>query len=111
MSFAAGDDAKFRERRIGNKTLVRKDFVRLPMIDGEKTELIEINGFFHRLHEAETEHAVKWVNTGGANFEIFVRVGKVSLGNATLAGANPVADDAWADHVRDQLIFLAVPRK
>ena len=54
----AGDDAKFRERRIAGETLVGKYVVGGRMVDGQQAHLIEIDGFFHRFHESETEQAI-----------------------------------------------------
>src|SRR4029077_5732293 len=59
MRILACDNAKLREGWRGYEALVGEDFVSRGMIDGEKTELIEIDSFFHRLHEAETQHAVE----------------------------------------------------
>jgi len=81
------------------------------VVDRQKPQLIEVDGFFHRLHEAETEHAVKRTNAGGADFQIFVGIGDISLREIVLAGADPVTDDAGADHVCNELVFLAVPGK
>ena len=55
---AGGDDFEFGEWRIAGETFVGEDVVACGMIDREQADLIEIDGFFHRLHEAEAEEAV-----------------------------------------------------
>ena len=55
---AGGDDFEFGERRIAGEALIGEDVVVGRMIDREQADLIEVDGFFHRLHEAETEEAV-----------------------------------------------------
>ena len=55
---AGGDDFEFWEWRIADEALVGEDVVIGRMIDREQADLIEVDGFFHRLHEAEAEQAV-----------------------------------------------------
>ena len=76
------------------------------MIDGQQADLVEVDGFFHGLDEAEAEQAVARVNAAGVDFEIFVGIGDVAL-----AGRDPVADDAGANHVGDEFVFAAIPGK
>ena len=58
MCGAGGDDFEFGERRIAGEALVGEDVVICRVIDREQADLIEVDGFFHRLHEAEAEEAV-----------------------------------------------------
>src|SRR5215469_15278985 len=54
---AAHDDLELRIWRIGGEVLVRIDVFLRWMIDRQETDLIEVDGFFERLHEAETQKA------------------------------------------------------
>ena len=86
------------------KSLVGIDLDIFGMIDGEKARLIEVVELFHRLEHFETDEAVARLDLISGNFEIFVGVGSV-----VLVRAGPVADDAGADHVREEFVFFAVP--
>ncbi len=55
---AYGDDLEFGEWWIAGEALVGEDVVICGMIDREQANLIEVDGFFHRFHEAEAEEAV-----------------------------------------------------
>ncbi len=74
------------------------------MIDRQKTNLIEIDGFFHRLHEAETEETIARADTARIDLQIFVRIGNIAF-----TRCDPMADNARTNHVRDEFKFAAVP--
>src|ERR1700676_5587371 len=104
MRTARGDYAEFGKWRSADETLVGIYFVGRGMIDGEKTDLVEINSFFHGLQKTETEQALLWMNTARVDLEIFIGIRDVAL-----AGSDPVADDAGADHVGDEFVFATIP--
>ena len=103
---ATGDDAKFGKWRSADEALVGIYFVGGGMIDGQQADLVEVNGFFHGFEEAEAEQAVARANAAGVDFEIFVGIGDVAL-----AGSDPVADYAGANHVGDEFVLAAIPGK
>src|ERR1700719_1848407 len=104
VGVAGGDYAEFGKWRSADETLVGIYLVGRGMVDGEKTDLVEINGFFHGLHETETEQAIQWMNAAGVDLEIFVGIRDIAL-----AGGHPMADDAGANHVGDEFVFAAIP--
>ena len=58
LRLATLDHAKRRERRIAGEILVGIHIESTGMIDRQQFDLVEINCFFHRLHEAEAQLAV-----------------------------------------------------
>src|ERR1700719_1022705 len=104
VGVAGGDYAEFGKWRSADETLVGIYLVGRGMVDGEKTDLVEINGFFHGLHESEAEQAIQWMNAAGVDLEIFV-----GIGNVALSRGDPVADDAGANHVGDKFVFPSIP--
>ena len=76
------------------------------MIDGQQPNLVEIHRFFHRLHEAEAEHAVAGLHAPRSHLQILVRIG-----NVPFSRRDPVADHARPDHVRDEFVLAAIPGK
>src|SRR2546427_8750681 len=58
MRATARDHPELWEGRPADEPLIWKNFVRRGMIDGHEPHLVEIDRFFHRLHETETEQAV-----------------------------------------------------
>src|ERR1700688_44328 len=104
MRATRDDDAEFGKWGSADESLVGIHFVRCGMVDGEEPHLVEINGFFHGLHETETEQAIARMNATRVDFEIFV-----GIGNVALAGGDPMADNAGADHVSDEFVFAAIP--
>src|ERR1700688_4804552 len=78
------------------------------MIDGQQLDLIEINRFFERLHEAEAQLAIFFLNRASVDFDRLRWTGDVALYLAVLS-RDPVADDARAEHVADELIFFTIP--
>src|ERR1700676_1295200 len=104
MRATRGDDAEFRKWRSANEALVGIYFVRPEMIDGQQTHLVKINSFFHRLHEPETKQAIPWMNTSRVDLEIFI-----GIRNIALAGCDPMANDAGANHVGNEFVFAAIP--
>src|SRR6266852_5131412 len=104
MCVAAGDDAKFWERRCADEALVGIDLELGGMIDGQQPNLIEVDGLFHRLHETEAEQAVAWANGARVNLQIFF-----GIRNVAFAGGYPVADYSGANHVGDEFVLVPVP--
>src|ERR1700731_3245854 len=94
LGVAGGDDAEFGKWGSADETLVGIYLVGRGMVDGEKTDLVEINGFFHGLHETETEQAIQWMNAAGVDLEIFI-----GIRDTALAGRDPVADNPGTYHV------------
>src|SRR5260370_612212 len=103
---AARDHAEFRKRGRAGESFIRKNFVSRWMIDSQQHHLVEIHRFFHRLHETETEQAISGFRAARRYLEIFIRVG-----NIPFPGRDPVANHAGPDHVRDEFILVAIPRK
>src|SRR5258708_32123675 len=103
MSVNRGHHAEFWEWRIAGKSLVGINIETLGMIDCQQFHLIEIHGFFHGLEKTETELAIARLQTFPGNFQIFGWIGNVSL-----SGRDPVANDAWTDHVGDEFGFVAI---
>src|SRR5882762_2930037 len=101
---AAGDHPKFWERRCADESLVGIDLELGGMIDGQQPNLIEVHGFFHRLHESEAEQAVARADAVRIDLQIFV-----GIGNVAFAGRDPVANYAWTDHVGDEFVLVPVP--
>ncbi len=106
MRAAAGDDTKFGKWRRADKSLVGINIVSGRMIDGQQPNLIEVNGFFHRFHEAEAKQTIARANAAGADLQIFV-----GIRNVAFPGRDPVADHTGANHVGDEFILVTVPRK
>src|SRR5215472_3299920 len=65
---AAHDDLELRIGRIRGEVLVRIDVLVRRMIDRQETDLIEVDGFFERLHEAETQKAGCGLRAAGFRF-------------------------------------------
>ena len=103
---AAGDHAELWKRRRAYESLIGKNFIRRRMIDGHQPHLIEIHGFFHRLHEPETEQAVPSLHAARRHLQVLI-----GIGNVPLPGRDPVADHAWTDHVRNEFILAPIPGK
>ena len=76
------------------------------MIDRQQTRLIEVNGFFQWLHEAEAQLAVFLSDRAPINLDVFG-----GTRNIAFVGCDPVSHDTRAKHVVDQLVMLAVPHK
>ncbi len=76
------------------------------MIDRHQAHLIEVYGFFERLHEAEAEPAVFFADGVALDLDEFDRPGNIAL-----SGADPVSHNACAEHVCDKFVTLAVPSK
>src|SRR5260370_7709734 len=106
MSVARWHHAEFWEWRIAGKSIVGINIETLGMIDCQQFHLIEIHGFFHGLEKTETELAIARLQTFPGNFQIFGWIGNVSL-----SGRDPVANDAGTDHVGDEFVFVAIPGK
>ena len=116
LGIATNYDFEFRIWRVRGKVFVRIDIFIRGMIDGEQAHLIEVDSFFEWLHEAEAQGrrwslvAGRWRNFlfdhSAIDLYIFHRTGNVAL-----VGADPVADDACAQHVGDELVALAIPDK
>ena len=116
------------------------------MIDREQPHLIEIDGFFQRFHETETQSPCVGPSSSdprrdvAADPRFFAKVctpgcmvsplrrqslvtvllpnhPAINLDplhrprNVALAGPDPVADHARAQHVGDELVALAIPHK
>src|ERR1700751_1550249 len=115
---ASKNNFEGRIGRIAGEILVGENVEFGRMIDGQKSDLIEINNFFERLHEPEAEH---WMYQ--ASRSLCERVGiiflpkKIAINphvldrsrNIALAGADPVTNDASAEHVTHERITCAVP--
>ena len=76
------------------------------MIDGQQFYLVEIDGLFQRLHETEAELAVFFADGGAVYFDVFR-----GTRNVALAGADPVADHAGAEHVANELVAFSIPNE
>ena len=92
--------------RIAGKIFVRINVNVRGMIDRQQLYLIEVNCLFERLHEAEAELAIFFANGVAIDFYVFR-----GARNVALAGAYPVADDASAEHVSDELVAFTVPNE
>src|ERR1022692_1410568 len=103
---AAHHDFEFRIRRVRGEVLVRINVLVGGMIDGQNTDLIEVDSFLQRLHEAEAELAVFLANGVVLNLDVLDRPRSVAL-----PGPNPVPDHARAQHVGDELVAFAIPYK
>ncbi len=106
MRVMTRDYAELRKRRRANESLIRKNFIPRRMIDGQQPHLIQINRFFHRLHETEAEQPVPGLHAARTHLQVLVRIR-----NVPFPGRDPVADHAGPDHVRDEFILAAIPRK
>ncbi len=106
MRVAAGDNAKFGKWRRADESLVRINIVDGRMIDGQQANLIEVNGFFHRLHEAEAEQAIARTHAARVDLQIFV-----GIGNIAFSRRDPVPDYAGTNHVGDEFVLVTVPCK
>src|SRR5215831_8275385 len=62
---AAHDDLELRIRRIRGEVFVRIDVFVSWMIDSQETHLIEVDGFFEGLHEAEGQKTGFWLRASG----------------------------------------------
>ena len=76
------------------------------MIDGEQLHLVEINGFFQWLHEAEAEFAVFLAERVAVEFDVFRRPSDVAF-----PGRYPMPDNSGTEHVADEFVVRAVPDK
>src|SRR5882724_11935848 len=103
-SIAAVHNLKWRIRRVAGEILVGKYLDPAGMVHRQKLYLIEVDGFFERFHEAETELAVLLAQRSARHFEVLRGPWKV-----TLVGPNPVPNHARAQHVSNQLVVGAVP--
>ena len=74
------------------------------MIDREQLDLIKVDRFFKRLHEAEAELAVFFDDCAAINLDVLGRARDVAL-----VRADPVSNDARAEHVADELVMMAIP--
>src|SRR6267154_1423149 len=106
MRIAARDHAKLRKWWRTDESLVGKNFVSRGMIDRQQPHLIQIHCFFHGLHETETEQPIASLHAACGYLQIFIWIG-----NIPVSGTDPVADHAGPDHVRDEFILAAIPRK
>src|SRR5487761_357770 len=76
------------------------------MINGKKTNLIEIVEFLFRFEQTETEQTVFWPSVGTAHLKVLGGVRDIPA-----ARRNPMAHDAWTKDIRDELEPPAIPRK
>src|SRR5487761_147772 len=76
------------------------------MINGKKTNLIEIVEFLFRFEQTETEQTVFWPSVGTAHLKVLGGVRDIPA-----ARRNPMAHDAWTKDIRDELEPPALPRK
>src|SRR5580704_9081411 len=67
------------------------------MVHRQQFHLIEIDSFFQRLHETETELAFFFSNRVARDLDVFRRPRNVAL-----VGSNPVADHARAQHISNE---------
>ena len=102
----AGDYLERGIGRIAGEIFVGIDIEIARMIDRQQTYAVQIDNFFHRLHQAEAELAIFLFYGVAIDFDVLGRPGNVAL-----ARPDPVADHARAEHVRDQLVMTAVPHK
>ena len=91
------------------------------MIDGEQLHLIEVNGLFERLHEAETQHWVPHPSLvlGRVGIVFFAERIAIELNgfgrtsniadDFAFARRDPVSNDACAEHIADELVVRAIP--
>jgi hypothetical protein len=63
-------------------------------------------GYGERLHEAEAELTVLLANGVAVNLDVFG-----GARNVVQTGANPMADDAGAEHVANQFVTRSIPNK
>ena len=90
--------------RVRREVFVGIDIDVRGMIDGEQPHLVEVDGFFQRLHEAEAELAVLLANR--IAIDLYELDGSR---NVPLVGTDPVSDYAGTEHVGDELVALAIP--
>ena len=76
------------------------------MIDRNHAQLVDVVHFLHRLAEAHAQVAVFGAQLRAVDLHPLVGIGRVLRGRR-----NPVADDARADHIGDELVLLAIPRE
>ena len=103
---AAVDNFERRIRRVAGEIFVGENIDSGRMVHGQQLHLIEIDRFFQRLHETETEFAVFFAHRVAGDLDVFRRPRNVAL-----AGPNPVPDHARAQHVSHQFVVGAVPNK
>ena len=74
------------------------------MVHGQQAHAIKIDNFLHRLHEAEAELAVFFLNYVAIDLDI--------LGGArdiALSRPNPMTHHASAEHIGHKFIMRAIP--
>ena len=76
------------------------------MIDRQQPHVIEVGQFLHHFGESKTEPSIPRLDAAAVDLQILGRIRNVAL-----ARRHPMADDAGADHVGNELVSLAVPGK
>src|SRR5579862_8047303 len=106
LGIAAQHNSEFRIRRVRREIFIGINTEAGWMIHREQSHLIEVNGFFQRLHEAKAELAILFANRISIKFYVFH-----GTRNVALSRPNPVPDDSRTKHVCDKLVPLTIPYK
>src|ERR1022692_3183968 len=107
---AAEHNLERRVRRIAGEIFIGINVKVGGMIDGEQLHLVEVNGLFQRLHEAETQLAIFFAERSTVKLDGFGRPSNISS-TPPFPRRDPVPDDPCAEHTPDGLKARAAPRK
>src|ERR1017187_7774221 len=105
---AAEHNLERRIRWVAGEIFIRINVEIGGVINGEEFHLIEVHRFFQRLHETKTQLAISFAKRVAVELDGFGRTSNVAL-DVVFSGCDPVSNHARAQHVADELVFVAVP--
>src|SRR5262245_13665445 len=100
----AGDNPELGEWRRAGEVFVRVDVNVCRMIDCDEAHLIEIDKFLHHLGKPKAQAAIAGLHMTAFDAKVLCRIWSIRL-----ARGNPMADDAWTDHIGDEFVVFTVP--